>query len=649
MSAQRCRVVFGPRLWLQTKPAARRLTLPGRPAPSGRLEWPMSLWSELKRRNVYRVGAAYALVAWVVVQVASVFVPALNLPSSVVSFLAFVVLLGLPVALVLAWLYELTPEGIKRTDEAPQDPALAEIKTRRLDYVIIGAVAATVVLIVVDRFALRDAARGAVSETAAQAHTPRVTAASNVARQPLPNSVAVLPFTNLSEDANDASFAAGIHSEVLAQLARIESLNVTGRGSVMRYANGDTAPADIARELNVQTLLSATVRYADDEVRIVAELLDPATNAMLWSNTYQRPRSNVFAIQSDIATNIATELRAEFSLEERRALERPPTSSPEAYDLYLQALAVAPNGPAGALPLLDRAVSLDQGFAGAYSLRAQLRSAQLSNTVMADAIPAAEREEALRLVREDASKALALDAADQRARAVLADLDVRNGYWSRVPVFENIDFSNYPPSILWVQAWSGNVERALEISERWARLDPNVSFAHMNLGVIYAYAGDRAASTLSMQRALELAPTNTLARAFLAYNAVAVGDTERALAELQRLERLLGENPPVAFLPELAYAYERIGRVGDARRLVARIDALGSERDLGLGARALTYLAVGDAERALEQLELAAIKARNHESDVSGATLMNLRMNFLDDARMTTPRFAEVLARIRGD
>jgi tetratricopeptide (TPR) repeat protein len=347
--------------------------------------------------------------------------------------------------------------------------------------------------------------------------------------------------------------------------------------------------------------------------------------------------------------NIANSLRAEFSLEEQRALERPPTSSPEAYDLYLQALAVAGTAPTGAIDLLDRAVSLDPAFAGAYSLRAQVRSLQLGNNVLVDAVAPAEREAVELRVREDAQKALERNPADSRARAVLADLDVRYGYWSRVPVFEDIDFSNYPPAILWVHAWSGNVERALEVSERWARLDPTSGFAHMNLGVIYAYADDRAASTRSMRRALDLAPTNTLARAFLAYNAVAVGDSESALAELQRLERLLGDNPPTAFLPEIAYAYSRIGRTEDAKRLVTRINAIGTERDLGHGARALAYLAVGDEAHALDELELAAAKTRNHESDVSGVTLMNLRMNFLNDPLISTPRFSEVLERIRGD
>jgi TolB-like protein len=613
----------------------------------------MSLLSELKRRNVYRVGAVYAVVAWVVVQVASVFVPALNLTSSVVSFLAFVALLGLPVVLVLAWLYELTPQGLKRTEGAPQDDALAPVKAQRLNYVIIGSLAVAVAVLIVDRIWFRDAVAPVAAERTAPAIAPPAAATTSPAQPEnsalLPNSVAVLPFANLSPDPDKAYFAQGIHDELLNQLSRLDALSVIARSSVLRYANSQTPLPDIARELRVETILEASVRYAGNEVRITAQLVDPATGAPLWSDVYQRTLDDVFAIQADIAMNIANALRAEFSLEEQRTLEQPLTSSPEAYDLYLQALAIVANSRDAGLALLGRAITLDPRFAEAHSLRAQVHASTLSNNVLSDAVPASQREEALRRVREDATTALALKPMEPRALAVLASLDIQTWHWSRIPVIENLDLRYSPPSMVWVHAWAGNVSRALAISERWARLDPNVPFAHANLGVLYAYAGDRAASNRSLQRALDLAPTNTLARAFLAYNAAASGDAERALAELERLERLLGANPPVAFLPELAYAYGRIGRPDDAARLAARVDAAGQERDLGTGARTLAHLAVGDEELALAELERAVVKTRNHEPDVSGVSLMNLKMNFLNDPRLTTPRFADVLARIRGD
>lgn len=615
------------------------LTCVAGPAAGGRK--PMSLLAELKRRNVYRVGAAYAIVAWVLVQVSSVFVPALNLPSSVVSFLAFIALLGLPVVLVLAWLYELTPEGLKRTGDAPQDPALAQVKAQRLNYVIIGAVAAAVAVVVIDRFALRDTSTPVPAETTAAP-------AQAGARDVLPNSVAVLPFANLSPNSDDAYFAQGIHEEVLNQLAKLGALNVIARTSVLRYANTQTPIPEIARELNVKTVLEGSVRYAGDDVRITAQLIDPATGAHLWSEAYQRKLDDVFAIQADIAMNIANAMRAEFSLEEQRAIEQPPTSSAEAYDLYLRARAITIDNAAVAHELLDRAIALDPNFAAAYSLKARMYSARLGNTTAGNAVRPDEREATLRQVREYANRVLALAPGEPLALAVLATLDVQRWRWSQISADQDLR-TVFNPATVWVHAWAGNPQLVLPASEQWALLDPNVSSTHLNLGVLYAYAGDRESSNRSFRRAIELQPTNALARAWIAYNAVAAGDVERALAELQSVEGVIGENPPIVYLPELAYAYGRIGRADDARRFFTRIEAAGKERDIGTGSWALGYLAIGDDEHALEQLELAAEKARNHEPDVAYLNLMNLKMNFLNDPRVTTPQFAEVLARIRGD
>src|SRR5688572_3562711 len=217
---------------LQTPDGAGTLTAPvDRAAKPGRLARSlMSLLSELKRRNVYRVGAVYAVVAWVVVQVASVFVPALNLTSSVVSFLAFVALLGLPVVLVLAWLYELTPQGLKRTEGAPQDDALAPVKAQRLNYVIIGSLAVAVAVLIVDRIWFRDAVAPVAAERTAPAIAPPAAATTSPAQPEnsalLPNSVAVLPFANLSPDPDKAYFAQGIHDELLNQLSRLDALSV---------------------------------------------------------------------------------------------------------------------------------------------------------------------------------------------------------------------------------------------------------------------------------------------------------------------------------------------------------------------------------------------------------------------------------------
>ena len=191
--------------------------------------------------------------------------------------------------------------------------------------------------------------------------------------------MAVLPFANLSPNADDAYFAQGIHEEVLNQLAKLDALSVIARTSVLRYADGKTSLPDIARELNVQTVMEGSVRYAGDNVRITAQLIDPKTGTQLWSEAYQRKFEDIFTIQADIAMNIANALRAEFSLEEQREIERPLTTSPEAYALYLQTrtLDVGVRRIAGAA---RPRIELDPSFAAAYGRRAVVYSSMLANT-----------------------------------------------------------------------------------------------------------------------------------------------------------------------------------------------------------------------------------------------------------------------------
>jgi TolB-like protein/Flp pilus assembly protein TadD/predicted Ser/Thr protein kinase len=494
----------------------------------------------------------------------------------------------------------------------------------------------------------RPATPVAVESSPASAPGARAAAQSS-APAVLPHSVAVLPFENMSPNANDAYFAEGVHEEVLNQLGKISSMNVIARTSVLRYADGKTPIPDIARELNVQTVMEGSVRYAGDNVRITAQLIDAKSGAHLWSEAYSRKIDDIFAIQSDIAMNIANAVRAEFSLEEQKAVEKPLTTSPEAYALYLQALSsdvdVATNARIHAL--LDRAIALDPNFAAALGMKAMSYAEQVSNTVENNAARQDERENLERSVHEYASRALALDPREPGALGALAWIELQRWRWSSLLVPRAEDINQSPPPILWVHAWMGNTERALQVSRRFAEIDPNNYLAHLHLGVLLAYAGDRNASNRAFRRSLELTDF-PLTRAWLAYNAIAVGDMETAQHELHQAEQMLGNEPPLVYLPEFAYAYARIGRKDDAQRLFAQVQAAAKTQNVGAGALALCYLAIGDDEQALARLEDVATKARDHEPDADYASVMNLKMNFLADPRVTTGRLAEVLGRIKG-
>jgi tetratricopeptide (TPR) repeat protein len=202
---------------------------------------------------------------------------------------------------------------------------------------------------------------------------------------------------------------------------------------------------------------------------------------------------------------------------------------------------------------------------------------------------------------------------------------------------------------LWVISWLGRHADAVRIARANAALNPNDVTTQIDLAVVLAYSGDRAGSNAAIERSLAISQVNPLSRAWLAYNRIATGDQPRAVQELQQLERALGPNPALVFLPELAYAYSRVGRAEDAQRLFAAIESRPASNDVGAGTWAMAYLAIGNEAEALRQLEIAAEKVRNHEPDQGYLQLMNLRMNFLADPRLAEPRFATVLSRIRGD
>jgi adenylate cyclase len=604
-------------------------------------------WARVREHKIIQWGLAYLGAALALAHGGDLVSHAFQWPEVVSRVFVIGLIAGFPIALTLAWYHG--HRGLKRISAAE----LAIISL----LLLIGAVFFTVSLRPSTGDSAAHEAAGVASTKASSAPGSERAAtpsggksASETQRSVLPNSVAVLPFDNLSPDPKDAYFAAGIHEEVLSQLAKLSNLNVISRTSVARYANTDLSISQIGAELRVRTVMESSVRYANNRVRITAKLVDAASDRRLWSEVYERDLADVFAVQADIAMNIANALQAEFSPAEQRTLEQKPTSSPAAYALYLQARSAGLVDSDTAQALLDRAIAIDPEFGRAYGLKARLYVGSFINTTQGNAVAPESRAELESRIREYAQRALAIDPTDAEARAALRGLNLPTWRW---PAYERElqpgDEAQLTATQLWVLYWMGRAARALRIGEKVTELNPNDPAAHMGLSIVYAYAGDRAASIRSLGRALELAPVYPLARAWLAYNAIALGSTADALADLQAVEQLLGDNRPIVFLPELAYAYSRIGRRDDAQRLFAEIQTLGSKSDIGTGTWALAYVAIGDDKQALRSLEAMVQKARKHEPDQGYINVMNLKMNFLADPHIAEPAFADVLSRIRGD
>lgn len=493
----------------------------------------MSFWDEIKRRNVFKVGAAYLIVAWLLAQVASTVAPALALPAWVPPFVLLLLALGFPVALVLAWAYEVTPDGIKRTKTVPLSESIRHLTGQRLNYVVTGLLVLAVGFMAIDDYVLEGGARapaapaddGSQASTEADPADPAVripvdaaedagagpgAGAGNAAAAgaPLPESVAVLPFNNLSPRVEDAYFAAGIHEEILNQLVKLRSLNVISRTTMQQYAGTTKTIPQIARELSVETIMEGSVRYAGDRVLVTVQLIDTATDAHLWSESYERQLDDIFAIQADIATNVANALEVELSTEEQARLARPPTDSTDAYALYLSARSSMPKattqGYDEAIEQLERAIEIDPDFALAWALKSS------SHTI----------RRAFDVEDVAAERAAALHAAE---RAIEIDPDLGIAH-------EALAF-----------AWSQDGEWVGAEREYRRALALDIEVGDIpSYAVLQLVVGDAAGARRTLEASLATDPLNGVALAFLMVAHELLGNSEMALEVFARGEQLHG-------------------------------------------------------------------------------------------------------------
>jgi TolB-like protein/Flp pilus assembly protein TadD len=320
---------------------------------------PGNFLAELKRRNVVRVAFVYGIVSWLLLQIVDIVVPLLDLPEWVGRFFLLLIAVGLPLALIFAWAFEMTPDGLKLEKHVDRSQSITPETGRKLDFMIIAVLLFAVVLFALDKFVWVD------EQGAEPVANQGLELAETVSRR----SVAVLPFASRSANVDDAFFVDGMHDDVLTQLARIGSLKVISRTSVMEYRDTTKNMRTIGEELGVATILEGGVQRAGDRVRINMQLIDAVTDEHLWANTFDRQltTANIFAIQSEIAAAIAEALHAALSPGEQQALAIIPTQNLQAYDYYQRGRAIQRNTSqqslAKQLQLYQQAVSLDPDFA----------------------------------------------------------------------------------------------------------------------------------------------------------------------------------------------------------------------------------------------------------------------------------------------
>ncbi|MEO8459670.1 MAG: hypothetical protein ABI451_04000, partial [Dokdonella sp.] len=326
---------------------------------------------ELNRRHVFRIAAAYAVAGWALIEVTATIVPALHLPESVTTVTVLLTLLGFPLAVILAWAFELTPDGLRRTEPAhspaAQLPEHAHQIGWYLNIIMIAVLAIAVGFLVWRQFVV----------PRELPPSPAVTPAASAVDPAVAKSIAVLPFQNLSADAENAFFADGIQDEILTGLAKIGDLKVISSASTRRYESAPSDLSQIRRQLNVANILEGSVQRVGDRVRIIVQLIDARTDNHVWAETFDRTVDDVFAVESEVARKIAESLHATLTGGERSALAAKPTDSPEAYTSYLKGRALLvrsvfdrDNGQR-MIDAFQQAVTLDPNFALAWGELAQ--------------------------------------------------------------------------------------------------------------------------------------------------------------------------------------------------------------------------------------------------------------------------------------
>jgi TolB-like protein/Flp pilus assembly protein TadD len=474
-----------------------------------------SFFDELKRRNVYKVAVAYAVVGWLVIQISSTVLPTFHAPEWVLQTLLVLVALGFFVALVIAWAFELTPQGIQRADELnPSEKKQG--KSHAWIYVVAIGAALSIGLFLLGRYSASSTSRTSASDD---------------------KSIAVLPFENLSEDKANAFFASGIQDEILTRLAKINSLKVISRTSTQQYQSKPSSVGEIGRQLGVSNILEGSVQRVGNAVHINVQLVKVATDAHLWAESYNRKLDDIFAVEAEVATAIADQLNAKLSGSERKELAQKPTDNPAAYEAYLRGVTQRAEARSesfnAATQSFEEAVRLDPQFALAWAALCRMHALPYLNN--RDVSPA-RRAAAERAVNEAVRLQPQLPEV-QLARATYQYAFLRDFKGARQLLQElrmiwpsNAEIVQL---IGWISARMGEYQKSAEYLDQANTLNPRDLFLRANAIIIRIGMRDFATALRMADDARQIWPGDT------GFDALK-GEIFQARGELTQAESILG-------------------------------------------------------------------------------------------------------------
>jgi len=530
----------------------------------------MSFIKELKRRNVFRMAVLYAVAAWLIMQVAEVMMSVVGLPAWAGRATFAVLAVGFPIALILSWFYELTPAGISLEKHVDREESITHITGRRLDFVVISLLAAAVLLFAYDKWWIGG---------------------------PPQQSIAVLPFVDMSPDKDQEYFSDGISEELLNLLTKVPELRVISRSSAFSYKGKNIDIPTVAAQLNVAHVLEGSVRKAGNQVRITAQLIEARSDTHLWSETYERTLDDIFATQDEIAARVVEQLKLTL-------LGDAPTiqaTDPEAYALVLQARYLGgqrtPDAFENAITLYEQALAIDPDYAAAWAGLASVYTNQAN-------LGLRPIDEGHTLAREAASQSLTLDPAYAPAYRNLAriaqdydrDFVAAARHYERALAMEpaNTDIIG---SAATMAASLGRLDQAIALAEYAVARDPVNPIAIARLGLYYLYAGRLDEAIASFRTTLTLSPGYIGGQIFSGMALLLKGEPESALVAMQKEAfeawRLIG----------LAMAHHALGQVAASDAALATL----IEKYEKEWAYNIAYVLAfrGEADRAFEWLEQA--------------------------------------------
>jgi adenylate cyclase len=585
-----------------------------------------SFFAELKRRNVYKVAVAYAVVGWLIAQIATQIFPFLEIPNWVVRLVIVLIAIGFPIALVIAWAFEATPEGIKRSEDV--DPSAASRAPKKhvwIYVVVIGAVVS---------FALFFLGR----------YTAGNKNAATSANELPAKSIAVLPFDNLSRDPDNAFFAEGVQDEILTRLAKVADLKVIARTSTKKFKSAPDDLRDVAKQLGVMNILEGSVQKANDQVRVNVQLINALTNTHLWAEIYDRKLSDIFAVQSDIAKTVADTLQAKLTGSEKQMMAAQATTDTTAYELYHKGRALWEKRTGDNIPkaivFYEQAIAHDPNYALAY---AGLSSAYILSPFYAGA----DRLSTSPKAKEAALKALRLDPNLAEAHSALG----------KVLFFSEIDLAGamreykraieLKPNDAGAHHWLGNdslaalgqFEEAIAEGRRSVELDPLSVVINADLGQTFYYAHRYDESVRQLQKTLEIDPTSFYTHYTLGIALQGKGDLSGAIAEYEKAKQL-SDNNLVSTLSAAAKA--QAGDKDAALRMLNDLDKISQHTEVLGYWRALLYLGLDNKDEALHWLE------QSYE-ERDGSNINWIKVDPLLDSLRGDPRFEALVQKVVGE